>query len=606
MNASPAVKNKDNAEDFYRNAKFTPAPSNSQVIEQIIEQVIECAEKFDEDDQPTALPITAVRIPAEALASPDVEDAPAEIINSYDAISTREQQKEALSDLDRTEMWLMAQRAYLPNVEPHHSEDETSLHTIPEASETEEEPKEAETEALVTRKKTVRFTLLPMVSNGPKRLPSIYVRQESAYYRAFQDYIIRTQPKDVFVHQLARFEALQSQRVSLRSSHRNQLLGKYQLSVVPQSAKKRLSANVARDDNTLIDDPEKLRHEKEIEAMDQMTASAWHVAAMKMLNGGRLISAPVTKRLARLSRMAPGKDGMTRDRARILDLGGQATCDWAWHCALQFPNTKVYTVTTKAIRQLSNSNVRGPPNHRQVAVKSLTHLPFTDNQFDLISARELHSILKLFGENGEDEWESCLKECMRVLKPGGFLEFSLLDADIINAGPVGLAKSVEFGFALKTLGYDANPTKMFLGRLARAGFQDVRRAWMALPMGAKSHQPPMPPPKDNASGEPGKTCQMDAMVMGSSDNIASVCSIVGGWSWERWLLRCEMEKVAGELRLADTVTAGATIKEAGKCLDGVASVFEEGRNKKSCFRMLNGYAMKPRLGTEVIQIALEF
>lgn len=606
VDASAAPKNKDTAEDFYRTAKFTPAPITSQVVE----HVIEYNDELDEDDQPTAIPITARHIPQEAVASP-VEEAPVEIVNNYDATSARKQQEEALSNLDRTEMWLMAQRAYLPGIEADVSEDE-GLDTIAEvAKEVEEEVKKPEPEpeqALVTRKKTVRFTTLPVTSDEPKRLPSIYARQESAYYRAFQDYIIRTQRQDVFVHQLARFEALQAQRVSLRESHRNQLLGKYQLSVVPQSAKKRMSANVARDDNTLVDDLEKLRHEKEAEAMNQMTASAWQVAAMKMLNGGRLISAPVTKRLARLSRMAPGKDGMTRDRARILDLGGQATCDWAWHCALQFPNTKVYTVTTKAIRQLSNSNIRGPPNHRQVAVESLTRLPFSDNQFDLISARELHSILKLFGENGEDEWESCLKECMRVLKPGGFLEFSLLDADIMNAGPVGLAKSVEFGFTLKTLGYDANPSKLFLGRLARAGFQDVRRAWMALPMGAKSnmHKPPMPPPKDTPSGEPVKTCQMDAMVMGSSDNIASACSIVGGWSWERWLLRCEMEKVAGELRLADTVTAGAAMKEAGKCLEGVSAVIEEGRNKKSCFRMLNGYAMKPRLGTETIQIALDF
>ena len=28
-------------------------------------------------------------------------------------------------------------------------------------------------------------------------------------------------------------------------------------------------------------------------------------------------------------------DGTPRDRARILDLGGQATCDWAWHCATE-------------------------------------------------------------------------------------------------------------------------------------------------------------------------------------------------------------------------------------------------------------------------------
>jgi hypothetical protein len=398
---------------------------------------------------------------------------------------------------------------------------------------------------------------------------------------------------------------MQAQRVSLRDAHRNQLLGKYQLSVVPQSAKKRLSANVARGDDVLFDDFEKLRKEKEFEAMEQMTTAAWHVAAMKFLNGGRLITAPVTKRLARLSRMVPGEDGVTRDRARILDLGGQAACDWAWHCALQYPNTKVYTVTTKAIRQLSNSNIRGPSNHRQVAVERLSRLPFADNQFDLISARELHSVLKFVGENGEDEWESCVKECMRVLKPGGYLEFSVLDSDIMNAGPLGLAKSVEFGFTLKTLGYDPSPTKMWLGRLARAGFEDVRRIWMCLPVGAQRPQePPSPPMKESPTGEQVKVCQMDAMLTGSTDAIANACSVVGGWSWERWLLRCEMEKVAGELRLADTVTAGAAMEEAGKCLDGVHAVMEEGRNCSAGYRMLNGYARKPRLGTELIQIAL--
>ncbi|KAF7550444.1 hypothetical protein G7Z17_g5718 [Cylindrodendrum hubeiense] len=606
---------KDNAEDFYRNVKFTPAPTEPQVVE----QVLEFFEDDFSDDMPTARPVIAHKNTdsstetLKAPASPDVEDAPAEIVVDYDPNYARKQQQEALGNLDRTELWLMAQRSYLRPIDDDASEDDGALDTIAEVNE-DEDIKEAKAEPLpeskpeqaLVLKKTVRFSNLISASDQPKRLPSMLLRQESAYYRAFQDYIIRTQRQDVFVQQLARFEALQGQRVSLRDSHRNQLLGKYQLSVVPLSAKKRLSSNVARGDDNLTDDPEKLRHEKEVEAMNQMTVSAWHVAAIKMLNGGRLISAPVTKRLARLSRMAPGKDGMTRDRARILDLGGQSACDWAWHCALQFPNTKVYTVTTKTIRQLSNANIRGPPNHRQVAVERLSRLPFADNQFDLVSARELHSILKLFGENGEDEWDSCLKECMRVLKPGGYLEFSLLDSDIINAGPVGLAKSVEFGFSLKTLGYDPNPTKLWLGRLARAGFQDVRRAWMCLPMGAKRniHKPPTPPLRESPNGQDVKTCQLNAITMGSSDDIANVCSIVGGWSWERWLLRCEMEKVSGELRLADTVTAGTAIEEAGKCLEGVPAVIEEGRNCKAAFRMLNGYARKPKAGTEVIQIAL--
>lgn len=603
----------DQAETFYRSAARNDEP---------IERVIEIHDTEDEDDLPTAKPILPKELPApeaeENLPSPDAEVAATEIVAHPDPGYARKQQQEALSNLDRTELWLSAQRIYLKGVDSQ-AEVTFGLSTVDESPEEESEVQESwpeldQVSGPIVRKKTVRFSEISLASSHkpittgapPVRLPSKLKRQESAYYRAFQDFVIRNHAQDAFVHQLPRFEALQAQRVSLPERHRNQLLGKYQLSVVPQSAKKRLSANVARGDHTLIDDPEKLRREKEWEAMTQTTVATWQVAAIKLLNGGRLISAPIAQRLARLSHIIPSKKGTTRDRARILDLGGQTTCDWAWHCALQFPNAKVYTVTTKAIRQLSNANIRGPSNHRQVAVERLTRLPFEDEQFDLISARELHSILKFTGENGEDEWESCLKECMRILKPGGYLEFSLLDSDMMNAGPLGLAKSVEFGFTLKTLGYDPSPSKMWLGRLARAGFSNVRRAWTCLPIGPKQNpfRAPTPPLKDGPLGEAGQTLQMDAMVMGSSNNIAGACSIVGCWSWERWILRCEMEKVAGELRLADTVTNCKAMEEAGKALEGVHAVVEEGRNCNAGFRMLNGYAQKPARGTEVIKIAL--
>ncbi|KAI8156360.1 hypothetical protein K4K49_008898 [Colletotrichum sp. SAR 10_70] len=605
-----ANESDESVEQFYRNS----LPSPNLIVEQVVEVRNEVP---DEDDMPTAKPIvpTIFSTTSNTLAepaSPELDDAPTEIVTVYDPEYARKQQEVALSNLDRTEMWLMAQRAYLKpvEVESDGEDNNTNLDTIPEVvDEDAENLPEPETVTL-PMKKTVRFSEFVAKTNIPCRLPSKLLRQESAYYRAFQDYVIRSSRQDVFVHQLPRFEALQAQRVCLREFHRNQLLGKYQLSVVPQSAKKRLSANVARGDDILIDDPEKIKREKEHEAMSQMAISAWHVAAIRMLNGGKLISAPVAKRLARVSRMAPGRDGVARDRARVLDLGGQSTCDWAWHCALQYPNTKIYTVTTKTIRQLSNSNVRGPPNHRQVAVERLTRLPFKDDQFDLISARELHSILKFVGENGEDEWETCLKECLRVLKPGGYLEFSVLDSDIMNAGPLGLAKSVEFGFDLKTLGYDPNPTKMFLGRLSRAGFDEVRRAWMCLPVGARrpSQQQgkPLPslPARDSPTGQEVRTVTMEAMVTGSTDGIANVTGIVGGWSWERWLLRCEMEKVSGELRLADMVTEGAAMREAGKSVEGVAAIVEEGRSCGAGWRMLSGYARKPKSGTGLISVGI--
>ncbi|KAI5920825.1 hypothetical protein F4810DRAFT_401409 [Camillea tinctor] len=599
----------------------------------ILEQVVEARQDLDDG------PLTALRLDLHDHStssaahgeptSPNEDVVATEIVTVYDPEYVKKQQEAALSNLDRTELWLMAQKAYLKGitlVEEVQLEPEASPQPEPKVvevsnEETKEKELESETVSPLQRKKTVRFSEAAIKTDVPRSLPPKLLRQESAYYRAFQDYIIRSRSQDPFVHRLPRFEALQAQRISLREAHFNQLLGKYQLSVLPQSARKRMSANVVRGDDVLVDDPEKLKHEKEYEALNQMSMANWHVSATKALNGGRLFSAPIAKRLARMSRI-----GGARDRARILDLGGQATCDWAWHCAITYPNAKVYTVTTKAIRQVSNSNVRGPPNHRQVAVERLTRLPFPDAHFDLVSARELHAILKFIGENGEDEWEGCLAEVMRVLKPGGYLDFAVLDSDIINAGPLGLAASVEFGFALKTLGYDPCPTRMFLGRLTRAGFEGVKRAWTCLPMGespdlaaqaAARESRPLPPlpgagPNNNkgkskgknpapAPGEGGRVLELEAMVHGSTGAAASMAGVVGGWAWERWLLRCEMERLAGKDRL-ETRPPGwalppeeADVREAGKKIEGVHGVIEEGRRCGAAWRVLRGFARKSSL-----------
>ncbi|KAI0426811.1 methyltransferase domain-containing protein [Xylaria sp. FL1042] len=611
------------AEQFYRLPWLEPARAvpartvNSTAPSAPVERVIEVRGTMS-DGMPTARPIileqvvetrnnlpdaplTARRIerrspvtsPTAAAepTSPNENLVATEIVTVYDPEYAKKQQSVALANLDRTELWLMAQKAYLQGVQV----EEESQSDSPSTQETieinaKDEAKESEAdfdESPVSQKKKVRFSEFVVQTNIPRTLPPKIAHKESAYYRAFQDYIIRSGQQDAFVHRLPRFEALQAQRVALREAHRNQLLGKYQLSVVPQSARKRMSANVVRGDDVLVDDPEKLKREKEDEAFVQMAAANWNVSAIKALNNGRLFSAPIAKQLARLSRI-----GGANKRARILDLGGQATCDWAWHCAITYPNTKVYTVTTKAVRQLSNCNMRGPSNHRQVAVERLTRLPFPDAHFDLVSARELHSILKFIGENGEDEWESCLSEVMRVLKPGGYLDFSVIDSDIMNAGPLGLAKSVEFGFSLKTLGYDSSPTRLFLGRLGRAGFNEVRRAWMCLPMGhtkLPAGEKPLPVVRDSNGIE--RTREVAAIAQGSTDGAAGIAGLAGSWAWERWLLRCEMEKVAGEGRLwLDT----AEVREAGKCLEGVHGVIEEGRSCGAGFRMLNGFARKPR------------
>lgn len=586
---SAAPPSSSTAESFYKTPWAPP-------IEHIVE-VPEMSETAS-DGMPTARPS-----PSQLLASPTRPDLPREdsdetiratsstpdtlveeeivadeMLRDFEPGYARKMEDVAVMNLDRTGMWLAAQSSYLAElINPTEARDDEAALLKRVASVKSQKQKETHTHESPQRK-AVRFSEVVKTSDGIAcPMPLLSKSQESAYYRAFQTLVTQSRYRDTFIHRIPRFEAIQAQRVNFAAAHRAQLLGKYQLSVVPMSVKRRMSANVARGDEIAPEDPERLRRDKEYEARLQMAPATWNVMAVKLLNGGRLIAAPVAKRLARLSSMGPKMDGTPRDRARILDLGGQATCDWAWHCAVEYPNTKVYTVTTKALRQLSNSNIRGPKNHRQVAVQRLTRLPFKDAQFDLISAREIYTILKENGENGEDEWQACLAECMRVLKPGGYLEFSIMDSDIVNAGPLGLAKSVEFGFNLKTLGYDPVPTKAWLGRLRQAGFENIKRAWVFLPMGAKVEDRAVQ--RDSMGVE--VKLELEAMVTGSTEGAASICGVVGGWAWEKWLLRCKVQ----------------TVGEEGK-VEGVQDIVEEGRRCGAGWRAVSGWARKPLGGCD--------
>jgi len=567
------------AEHFYK------TPWTSEPIERIIE-----VNESMSDGCPTARPVLLKNDSEEtitALASPETteeEIVATEIIaDDYDATYARKLTEESLEHFDRTHLWLTAQTSYLSAlINPtEERDDEAAIQKRDALALTNTEVTEESEIETTPKKKTVRFSEVPTTANSISLVVGcplpLLIRQESAYYRAFRAFITQSRYRDTFVHRTPRFEALQIARTSFLAAYRAQLLGKFQLSVIPQSAKKRMSANVARGDETAPEDPAKLHADKEREAKAQMSAAAWNVMAAKMLNGGRLIAAPVAKKLARLSRLEPTGTG-ARERARILDLGGQPTCDWAWYCAAEYPAAKIYTVCTKASRQISNSNIRGPANHRQVAVHKLTRLPFKDAQFDVVSARNVHAMLKVASEHGEDEYALCLAECMRVLKPGGYLEFAVMDSDIVNAGPLGQAKSVEFGFSLRTRGYDASPTKAWLGRLNATGFTKVRRAWVFLPMGPPPTMEGKAASRDSMGVE--RPLELEAMVQGSTAGAAAISGVVGGWAWERWMLKLQMEIGVAEENL----------------LEGVGAIVEEGRRCGAGWRCLNGWARKPVRG----------
>ncbi|KAL0254328.1 hypothetical protein SLS55_009803 [Diplodia seriata] len=450
------------AENFY-GVPWRERPDN------VVEHVVEVPANFGAAE-PTPNALDGFLSPVGEI----MEIQPSATKFEYNEHYAQELAQLAGKNLSRTSLWLTSQENWLEGmlspVSPVSHERGNSLTDIGSPS-----------------KKSVRFVDL-VVPKTPK-VSEETLSKDTTFFEALEFLRETTGKFDAFIHRLTRAEAVHLQRRCAPKRHNNLLLGRYELcgySKIPSTRPVSLF---------YTDDPNEHKEQiakaqKEQQALELVRPAFWALEASRQLHGGRLITSPAYKILSH-SR----DEGATR----VLDLGGQAVCDWAWQVALDFPLTSVFTVSTKTEEVVKldgeERDVEGPPNHRHKVVPNYWTLPFPNGHFDVVSARNLYALLKttkpvpnpgqLGNASGLDEYDLCLKECMRILKPGGYLEFSLLDADVMRAaaGSHTQKVSVEFAFNLRTRGYDAQPTRSFLPRLARAGFaaKDVRRAWTSTP-----------------------------------------------------------------------------------------------------------------------------
>ncbi|KAJ6159454.1 hypothetical protein N7497_003991 [Penicillium chrysogenum] len=547
---------------------------------EIVEQVLDWPERPVGEDPVTAVrdeeaPLTAVRLCDTPTRRSIYQDSPMsaafdavqvqEIPRSgngyeYDECYDQELQERAVASHDRTSIWLSAQASYMSalnetnpvnDIEPIESAESDDVET--EAKDTTED----------SSKKMVRFVEGVPESLSP--LPPVLASKDSIYWQGFQSIRKRSTKTDGFMHRNMRFDAVQSMRLAMTDLHINCLLGKYELVRPERPAYKGPFAKAPRNSVITSELAEKAQFdkvEKEQLVLAQLSQPMWAMDALRSLNGGNLLTSPAQRVLARASSKPKASQGPRKRSLRILDLGGHSSCDWAWQAAHEFPNVKVYTVSSK--NQTVNNAIKGPPNHRQLTVANLWELPFGNNQFDVISARSLPALLRTECPAGKDrdEYDLVLKECMRCLKPGGYLEFQVLDAEISRAGPYATAASVEFAFNLRN-----------------RGFVDTQRAWMFLPMGTEPvEQEPMretPAPRVQSHIEDYEAVQGP---VGSTADIASMTGLIGGWMWEQWLLKLRVEMG----------------RERSMLLEGLGAVFDEGRKSGAGWTCLSGWAMKPK------------
>lgn len=554
----------------------------------VVEQVIDCPDRSTDEELTARIddgPPTAVRIPSETPrpvehTSPQsvtggVTETPRSAVSyEYDESYAEDLRQRADASRDQTSVWLAAQASYLAAL------NETNpANTIDESTQIdakEQEPSGTSSDS--TRKKCVRFTggMPEQASPGPSALAS----RDSIYWRGFQSVLRHSGRRDGFLYRDARFDAIQSARLGLSGIHTARLMGNYELVRHERPAYKGPFTQAPRNSviaSVLAEQAKFSKVEKEQLVLAQIQQPIWAINALRYLNGGHLIMNPASRRLCKTA--GTGQRQGKKSSLRILDLGGQASCEWAWYLAHDYPNAKIYTAFTK--EQAINHGIKGPSNHRRIAVPHLWKLPFPDNRFDVISARSLHALLKTESPIGEmkDEYDLCLKECYRCLKPGGYIEFFLMDAEISRAGTLASTASVEFAVKLKTRGYDSTPTKNFVSRLQKGNFVGVKRAWIFLPMGVvpvqteAMRETPDPRMKSQIEG-----CEAVHGPVGSTADVANLTGLLGGWLWEQWLLKFQME----------------TGRERERLLEGIGSVFDEGRKSGAGWTCLSGWATKPR------------
>lgn len=578
--ASTVPPSSTTAEQFYR------CPWNRE-SSATIEQVVE-VEDDNTDGPPTArqlLPRFVEEVPSpESRSGGEVHQiAITAPFSDHDDNYEQAIQESAEKSLDRTSVWLAAQTSYMASLRETYPASEVGLSGGKSLERSSSHVRNDSLEAPI--KKAVKF----LESEVSKREYSVVNKSgdgDSIYYHAFQHIKRQSSRVDPFRHRHTRSDSLQAARFSLPHEHIAQLQGQFKITKVSRPAQHRPISMMPGKEALAESTAEKevfARVERERQALEQVSASIWVIEAAKYLSGGRLLNSPAVQSIIKAPSLNDIKGCKIRSIPHILDLGGQASADWGWHCSREYPRAKIYTASTADT--LAFSTIRGPHNHRLHTVPSLYTLPYPNNHFSAISARTLFSHLKLDVHPGlkMDEYDLCLRECLRCLKPGGYLEYFLMDSEIVNAGSRGTAVSVEFGFNLKTRGYDPLPTKSFLGRLRRAGFDDIKRAWTFLPMGTPTKEqrllPETPPPNVSTfqhGGENGRT-KVEAVrgPVGSTADAADMAGLVGSWAWEQWMVKLQLEM--GKERL----------------LEGVGEVLEEGKWTGAGWRCLSGWARKP-------------
>ena len=230
-------------------------------------------------------------------------------------------------------------------------------------------------------------------------------------------------------------------------------------------------------------------------------------------------------------------------KQEILVIDGLGNDDWSFYAAETYPKATFYNLSPRAPLPAELQNASGfplsPKNHHQVQYLSHSDkFPFGADSFSTL-------VYRFPMAAPESHYRNILTEARRVLKPGGYLELSILDADLNNMGNLGrrtvrnLKERTHEDMQETSL---ASTADLLIRLLGQVGFAGIKAARVGVPVAGSASRPAKGSAEAKAAEERRKRKKDPpslAEMMGeegatADEGITKMVARVGRW----WYTRC--------------------------------------------------------------------
>ncbi|KAK8135334.1 hypothetical protein PG984_003274 [Apiospora sp. TS-2023a] len=225
-------------------------------------------------------------------------------------------------------------------------------------------------------------------------------------------------------------------------------------------------------------------------------------------------------------------------RHSILVLDGLGNDDWSFYAAETYPAATFFNLSPRAPISTENrspTHPASPPNHHQIQyLSNKDKLPFGPDSFTTV-------VFRFPSAAPESHYRNIISEARRVLKPGGYIELSILDVDLVNMGnrTRRAVRRLKERVHMQHPDYNlSSSADLILRLLAKKGFGEVKTCRVGVPVASAVSSTVAPPAEGGHKRKKTKDERSLAEMMNDEtemgdENITKMVAKVGRWWYNR-------------------------------------------------------------------------